>query len=162
MTRPIRGGTHDRPRKSDPHPSRGFDRGRAFTALSGLQAWHRQAKRTGATEHRRGPACRHGRVTLARAVVGLLAFGPIDGHPESERPPTKWLRVLSLYDGRALLGHIKIADNGEVRAFDQCGKLLGQFASLKSALVAFDQRGLKGAGRKGAPRINQDSGAVAR
>jgi hypothetical protein len=56
----------------------------------------------------------------------------------------KW-RVLSLYDGRALIGHIKIANEGEARAFNQRGKLLGRFASLKSALDSFNQRRLVGA-----------------
>jgi hypothetical protein len=49
-------------------------------------------------------------------------------------------RVLSLYDGRAFIGRIKIANTGEAHTFNQRGKLIGRFASLRSALDSFDQR----------------------
>jgi len=54
-------------------------------------------------------------------------------------------RVLSLYDGRALIGHIKIANKGQAEAFNQRGKILGRFASLTSALRSFDQQNRIGA-----------------
>ena len=49
-------------------------------------------------------------------------------------------RVLSVYDGRALIGRIKIAKQGEAHAFNQRGKLIALFPNLKSALNSFDQR----------------------
>jgi hypothetical protein len=47
-------------------------------------------------------------------------------------------RVLTVYDGRDRRGRIEIAKDGEARAFNRRGKLLGHFATLKTALHAFD------------------------
>jgi hypothetical protein len=42
-------------------------------------------------------------------------------------------RVLSVYDGQDCVGTIKVAGDGEARAFDQCGKRVGKFQSVKEA-----------------------------
>jgi hypothetical protein len=45
---------------------------------------------------------------------------------------------LSIYDGQNCIGAIEVADDGEARAFDRRGKLLGSFPSLKAASAAFN------------------------
>jgi hypothetical protein len=47
-------------------------------------------------------------------------------------------RRLSIYDGQDCVGAIEIADDGEARAFDRRGKLLGSFPSSKAASAAFN------------------------
>jgi hypothetical protein len=47
-------------------------------------------------------------------------------------------RRLSIYDGQNRIGGIEVADDGEARAFDLRGKLLGSFPSLKTASAAFN------------------------
>jgi hypothetical protein len=47
-------------------------------------------------------------------------------------------RELSVYDGHELVGTIEVGEDDEARAFDQYGKLLGSFASVKFAFTAFD------------------------
>jgi hypothetical protein len=47
-------------------------------------------------------------------------------------------RELSVYDGQECIGTIKVAEDGAALAFDQCGKLLGSFPSLKTASAAFN------------------------
>jgi hypothetical protein len=52
-------------------------------------------------------------------------------------------RELSVYDGQACMGAIKVADDGTAVAFGASGKRLGAFRSLKDASAAFDQKPLK-------------------
>jgi hypothetical protein len=42
-------------------------------------------------------------------------------------------RELSVYDGQEYIGTIKLREDGEAIAFDQRGKRLGSFPSLKAA-----------------------------
>jgi hypothetical protein len=50
---------------------------------------------------------------------------------------TRRQRRLFIYSGRDRLGRIDIGADGEARAFDRRGKLLGKFPSLKAASAAF-------------------------
>jgi hypothetical protein len=54
-------------------------------------------------------------------------------------------RELSVYDGHACVGTIEVGEDGEARAFDQDGKPLGSFASVKLAYAAFDTSVERGA-----------------
>lgn len=47
-------------------------------------------------------------------------------------------REISVYEGQQCIGTIKVDEDGEALAFDQCGKLLGSFPSLKAASAALD------------------------
>jgi hypothetical protein len=47
-------------------------------------------------------------------------------------------RELFIYDGRDCLGRIDVAADGEARAFDHQGKLLGRFPTLVAASSAFN------------------------
>jgi hypothetical protein len=50
------------------------------------------------------------------------------------------MRELALYDGQECIGTIEVADDGEALAFDQRGKPLGSFQSVKAASVAISSR----------------------
>jgi hypothetical protein len=45
-------------------------------------------------------------------------------------------RWLFVYDGQLLIGTIKVAGDGVVRAFDPAGRCLGDFSSVKAASAA--------------------------
>jgi hypothetical protein len=51
---------------------------------------------------------------------------------------TQYTRELSVYDGQACLGRIKINDDGKAVAFDKRGKRLGRFPSVEAASAAFN------------------------
>jgi hypothetical protein len=65
--------------------------------------------------------------------------------PRSRRGKAARARELSVYNGHECIGTIEIADDGEARAFDQHGKLLGSFPSVKLASAAFDTSVERGA-----------------
>jgi hypothetical protein len=57
-------------------------------------------------------------------------------------------RRLSVYDGRAFLGRIDVGPDGEARAFDAAGKVLGKFPTLKVAFATFNPLVEPRAGRR--------------
>jgi hypothetical protein len=49
-------------------------------------------------------------------------------------------REVAVYDGRVLVGTVKVSDAGKARAFDRDGKRIGSFASFEAAYAALNAR----------------------